>query len=318
VNAPSAFDSVPIGEPTAPLEPAPAGSPRRGLPAMLRALRPKQWLKNLLVFAAPVAAGVIDEPDKLLESVLAFVAFCLLASGTYLLNDARDIEADRLHPTKRHRPIAAGLLPLPLAFTLAAVFIVGALLIGFLVRPALGATLVAYLALTLAYSWKLKHIATADVVAVAAGFVLRAVAGAAATNVPISEWFFIVTSFGALLMISGKREGESRDLGDLAGTIRPTLSAYSPEFLSYLRSVSSSVVLVAYCLWAFNSSDTAGVNDVWFKVSILPFSVCILRYALLVSQGRGAEPEDLILSDGVLVASGVVWALVYGVAIYAR
>jgi decaprenyl-phosphate phosphoribosyltransferase len=287
------------------------------VPNLVRALRPKQWLKNVLVFAAPVAAGVIREGDILNETLAAFGAFCLISSGTYLLNDALDVESDRLHPTKRHRPIASGSVPLGIAYPLAAVLIGGALALGFLTARNLGITLLAYLALTLAYSLRLKQVPILDIIAVAAGFVLRAVAGGAATGVPISEWFFIVASFGALFMVSGKRESEQAELGIDAAGVRATLGVYSGGFLAYMRSVSSGVVLVAYCLWAFSSADVTPDVGVWYQLSILPFAVAILRYALLIDQGKGAEPENLVLSDHVLLGAAAVWAVVYGYAVYA-
>ncbi len=292
--------------------------PRLRMPgALVRALRPKQWLKNVLVFAAPVAAGVIREDDVLLETAGAFAAFCLVSSGTYLVNDAVDVESDRRHPTKRHRPIASGAVPLGLAYPLAVLLIGGGLAIAFITSVDLGITLLAYLALTVAYSLKLKHVPILDIIAVAAGFVLRAVAGGAATGVPISEWFFIVTSFGALFMVSGKRESEAAELGIDAAGVRATLGVYSAGFLAYLRSVSSGVVLVGYCLWAFTSADEIPEVGLWYQLSILPFAVAILRYALLIDQGKGAEPENLILSDRVLLGAAAVWAAVYGYAVYA-
>ncbi len=284
---------------------------------MLRALRPKQWIKNVLVLAAPVAAGVIDDPDVRLETLAAFAAFCLAASGTYVLNDARDIEADRLHPTKRHRPIAAGAVPIPLAYVLGLTLVAASLLVGFEAAPNLGWTILAYLVLTTAYTLSLKHIPVLDVIAVASGFVLRAVAGAAATGVPISEWFFIVTSFGALFMVSGKRSGEASDLGIDAADVRATLGHYSSSYLAYLRTVSSGVVLVAYCLWAFSSAEASPGAELWYQLSTLPFAVGILRYAMLIDQGHGAEPEHLVLSDRMLLATGAAWAIIYGYAVYA-
>ncbi len=284
--------------------------------AVVRAMRPKQWMKNALVFAAPLAAGVIDDRDMLVKTVLAFVAFCLAASGTYLINDALDVESDRLHPTKCKRPIAAGELSVPAAYVLAVVFVVVGVAIAFATSRNLGITILAYLALTTTYSYWLKHQAILDIVAVAGGFVLRAIAGAAATGVPISEWFFIVTSFGALLMVTGKREGERAQLGDDAATLRPTLGLYSPAFLMYLRAVFTGVVLVGYCLWAFTSADTWPEAGQWFQLSIVPFGVAILRYALLIDQGEGAEPEQLVLTDRPLLISGAAWAIIYAYAVY--
>jgi decaprenyl-phosphate phosphoribosyltransferase len=290
-----------------------AATPVRGA---VRAMRPRQWLKNLLVFAAPVAAGVIQEGDVLARTVLAFVAFCLASSATYLVNDLRDVDLDRRHPTKRQRPIASGALPVAAGWALAAILLVVSLLVAFATAPALGATVAGYLALTTTYNLGLKHVAPLDILAVAAGFVLRAVAGGAAADVPISEWFFIVTSAGALFMVAGKRSGEAADLGTGAVSVRPSLEEYTPSFLAFLRAVAAGVLLVAYCLWAFSSADQADTG-VWYEISILPFAAAVLRYALLLEQGRGAEPEELVLADRILLGAGVVWAVVYGYAVYA-
>jgi decaprenyl-phosphate phosphoribosyltransferase len=290
------------------------------LRGIIRSCRPHQWTKNVLVFAAPLAAGVIRDRTVLVDALLAFIAFCLAASGTYLLNDAQDVESDRQHPTKRNRPIAAGTVPVGLAYGLAAALIVGAVVLGFFVDRNLGFTLLAYLVLTTAYSYKLKQLPVYDIVAVAAGFVLRAVAGAAATSVPISEWFFIVTSFGALLMVVGKREGERQLLADDAGSVRSTLAAYTGNYLLYLRAVASGVVLIGYCLWAFESAKKPGVSpdaEIWFQLSIVPFVIAILRYGLLLDRGEGAEPERLILKDRPLMVAGACWAVIYAYGVYA-
>ena len=284
---------------------------------IVRSLRPKQWVKNLLVFAAPVAAGVIDQRTEALHAVGAFVCFCAAASATYLVNDASDIDADRRHPVKRHRPIPAGVVPVPLALVLAAVLLVGGVGGAFVIDWHFGLTVVAYLALTTAYTLWLKHIPILDIVAVAAGFVLRAVGGATATSVPISEWFFIVTSFGALFMVAGKRHGEVSDLAEDAVDVRPALAAYTPAFLAYLRAVFSGGVLIAYCLWAFASAEAKGGSAIWFQLSIVPFAIAILRYALLLEQGKGAEPETLVLSDRTLLLAGAAWAIIYACATYA-
>jgi len=286
------------------------------LPGILRELRPKQWIKNLLVFAAPAAAGVIDERAELLRTIGAFACFCAAASATYLINDISDVESDRRHPTKRERPIAAGIVPVPVAFVLSILLLIGGVGGAFLIRLDFGLTILAYLALTTVYTLWLKHIAVLDIISVAAGFVLRAIGGATATNVPISEWFFIVTSFGALFMVAGKRQGEQSDLGDEAAAIRPVLAQYTPGVLAYLRAVFSGGALIAYCLWAFSSAELQGSNSVLFQLSIVPFAIAILRYALLLEQGKGAEPENLVLSDRALLLAGGAWILLYGIAIY--
>ena len=294
-------------------------SPSRStlLGGIVRELRPKQWIKNVLVFAAPLAAGVFNNRETDLRALGAFGCFCAAASATYLLNDAMDIESDRLHPAKKNRPMAAGLVPVGLAYVLAVVLLVVAIGGSFLLRRDFGFTILAYLALTTVYTLWLKHVPILDIVAVAAGFVLRAIGGATATGLPISEWFFIVTSFGALFMVTGKRAGERSDLGDDAANIRPALAAYTPQYLNYLKAVFSAGTLITYCLWAFASAQESTNGSVLFQLSIVPFAVAILRYALLLEQGKGAEPENLVLSDRTLLLAGALWAIVYSCAVYA-
>ncbi|WCO65418.1 decaprenyl-phosphate phosphoribosyltransferase [Iamia majanohamensis] len=295
-----------------------AAPTRRSLPvALLVACRPKQWVKNLLVFAAPGAAGVLGEADALVATVAAFVAFCLAASATYLLNDSSDAEADRRHATKRFRPIAMGELPVPLALGVAAAMAVAAVVIGLAVRWPLALVVVAYMALTTTYSAVLKHIVLVDVVALASGFVLRAVAGGVAADVPISNWFFIVTSFGSLFMAVGKRHAEVVTMGADAGSTRRVLDGYTPGFLAYLRSVSSGVVLVAYCLWAFERADLLDVSVPWYQMSIVPFTTAVLRYAQLLEAGEGGAPEELVLRDHMLLGATLLWGVLFGLGVLA-
>lgn len=306
----------------------PGGTVRRGgtVAGLVRGVRPGQWTKNLLVFAAPVAGGVITQWPAARDSLLAFAAFCAAAGGTYLLNDARDVEADRQHPTKRNRPVAAGQVPVPIAYLIGAALIVLALVVGFVVTTPLGITVAAYLALTTSYSFGLKHVPVVDLVAVAAGFVLRAVAGAAATSLPLSEWFFIVTSAGALLVITAKREAElaHHHRSDTDPTERPTrrvLASYTPGFLTSVRTIAAGLMLVAYCLWAFEgpslgASEVSEATSVWLQASIVPFAIVVLRYVLLADAGEGERPERLLLSDRVLLVAGAAWAIIYGYGIY--
>lgn len=289
----------------------------RSLPvALVVEARPKQWTKNLLVFAAPCAAGVIDHWTPLLETLGAFVAFCLAASGTYYLNDAADVDADRHHPTKRYRPVAADEIPVRSAQVIGVVAIAAALGLAFAVNWHLAVVVATYVILTTSYSLWLKHIAVVDVVAVAAGFVLRAVAGGTAVDVPISNWFFIVASFGSLFMVVGKRRAEVGELGDDAVNSRPSLGSYSPAFLGELQTVSIAVVLVGYCLWAFEKAGETGAGVPWFQLSILPFAMAILRYALLVDSGEGGAPEDVVLGDRTILVLGVVWLAVFAAGVY--
>jgi decaprenyl-phosphate phosphoribosyltransferase len=301
------------------LDPAATGAPAS--PSLVRGLvrlaRPKQWAKNILVFAAPGAAGVLDDPEFLADTLVAFVCFCLAASGTYFLNDARDADADRRHPTKQARPVASGIVPVRTAYVGGVVLLLASIGLAAVIGWPLVATVGGYVALTTAYSLWLKHIAVVDLATVAAGFVLRAVGGAAATGVPISNWFFIVTCFGSLFMVSGKRGAEAAEVGEGATHTRPVLAAYTPAFSAYLRSVSSGAVLVAYCLWAFEKADATDASVPWYQLSILPFVLAILRYALVLDQGRGSAPEEVVLSDRTLQVIGVLWAVVFGLGVYA-
>ena len=301
--------------------PVPAQAGPTARPTLVRGLvrtaRPKQWIKNVLVFAAPGAAGVLTEAEPLARTVLAFVVFCLAAAGTYFLNDSLDYEADRRHPTKRNRPIAAGIVPLGLARVTAAVLLVAAVAAAIpLGGPELALVVGVYVTLTLSYSFFLKHQPVIDIAAVAAGFVLRTIAGGVAADVPISQWFLIVASFGSLFMVSGKRAAEFAEMGEDRASTRVTLSYYTASFLRYVRSVTSSVAIAAYCLWAFEKAEAAG-SQIWFELSIVPFVLGILRYALLLETGHGGAPEEVVLGDRTLQVLGLVWAAVFAVGVYA-
>jgi decaprenyl-phosphate phosphoribosyltransferase len=279
---------------------------------ILRACRPRQWVKNVLVIAAPGAAGVLTSSTAIRDTAIAFIAFCFAASGTYLLNDARDVAEDRLHPRKRFRPIAAGVVPVGLAVVLGLVLVVAAIAMSFLTDTWLPVVVAGYVAMTTSYSMWFKHVPVVDLVVVASGFVLRALAGAAAVDVPVSSWFFIVASLGSLFMVAGKRESELRNLAAI-GT-RSTLEVYSHSYLSYVRAMSSGAVIVAYCLWAL---EAEGTTRVLFTLSIVPFAMGILRYALLVDAGSGESPEELVLHDRALQVFGALLALLIGLGIYA-
>jgi decaprenyl-phosphate phosphoribosyltransferase len=281
------------------------------LRAIVRTARPKQWIKNVLVFAAPAAAGVLNQADAIAQTLVAFVAFCLAASATYLLNDAADEVADRLHPTKRHRPIAAGHLSPSTARGVAVALIVVACAITAPINDGkLTAVVAAYLAVTLSYTLWLKHEPVIDLVAVAAGFVFRAIAGGVATDVPLSDWFLIVAGAGSLFIVTGKRHAEQVELGSDSHGHRSTLGEYSTAYLGFVRSVAAGVMITAYCLWAFENADQTGDTS-WFRLSIVPFVIGVLRYALVIEQGGGGAPEEVVLSDRVLLVVGALWILTF-------
>ena len=291
---------------------------RSSLPAgLLRTARPRQWVKNVLVFAAPGAAGVLGHPGPFLRTLAAFGIFCVTASGTYFVNDALDHAADRLHPTKRHRPIASGVVPVNLALMVGIGLLVAGILLAFLVKGQLALVVSIYVGIQFAYSFWLKDEAVVDLAAVASGFVLRAIAGGVAAGVVLSNWFLIVASFGSLFMVAGKRHAEHRDLGESREGHRPTLGQYSLAFLRYVRSVASAVAIAGYCVWAFEKAAAAGHGAIWFQLSIAPFVIAVLRYALLLDAGQGGAPEEIVLGDRPLEVMGAAWIFIFALGVYA-
>jgi decaprenyl-phosphate phosphoribosyltransferase len=288
--------------------------PRSILPAWLRAMRPRQWVKNVLVLAAPVAAGQLFSPAVLIPSAWAFVAFCLISASIYLINDIRDVEADRLHPKKQFRPIAAGELSIGVAWVLAVITAAASFTLGFWVSPMLGVVLAVYWLLQIGYSFFLKNRPIIDLAMVAAGFLLRAIAGGVASNLALSQWFLLVASFGSLFMVAGKRYSELKELGNEAQT-RESLKQYTTSYLREVWSISVAIVIMSYSLWAFEQDGNAfGVP--WAAVSIAPFTLAVLRYAFKVDQGDAGEPEDVVLSDRMLQTLAVLWVIPVAFAVF--
>lgn len=284
--------------------------------ALLRAGRPKQWLKNVLVFAAPGAAGVLDNGDSILRVLIAFGALCLAASGTYVWNDILDVEADRRHPTKSRRPIAAGDLSLPAAKVWGSLLLAVGIGVGFVPDWRCGLAVTIYVVLTTSYSTIFKHRAVLDLMAVASGFVLRAIAGAEAANVEMSNWFLLCVSFAALFIVSGKRFAEMREMGTGNNTTRTILSEYTPDYLRTVLSVNLTAAAVTYCLWAFDTKELSGSSWPFYELSIVPMLAALFRYLLALDRGRGSAPEEIFLADRTLQLLGVVWAVVFGLGVY--
>jgi decaprenyl-phosphate phosphoribosyltransferase len=298
--------------------------PRRSpIVALFVAIRPRQWLKNILVFAAPLAAGAITQVPVLLDTAGAFVAFCLVSSATYLVNDARDVELDRAHPVKRNRPIAAGQISVPVALGTALMLAVAGLALAWFIRPELAGVVLAYLVCTTAYSLLLKHEPVIELGLLAMGFLLRAIAGGVASELPISQWFLIVAGFGSLFMAAGKRFSELErstpaETTSTTSTIpttprRRSLDGYTVGFLRFTWAIAAAVTISAYCLWAFEVGQSSS-NFPWSALtawSIVPFVLAILRYAVVIDRGRAEAPEDAILSDRVLLALGAAWLVLF-------
>jgi decaprenyl-phosphate phosphoribosyltransferase len=287
-----------------------------GLGPILTELRPRQWAKNLLVIAAPAAAEVLTEARTWWRLALAFTAFCAASSAIYVMNDVADVEADRLHPTKRYRPIAAGQISIATAKVLA--LVLGVLAFALAVATTewdFVAVLALYVITTLAYSAWLKHVAIIDLVVVASGFLLRAIGGAVVVDVVVSSWFLIVTSFGSLFVVTGKRLAELEELGEDAVQIRPTLDHYSVPFLRFVMGVACTGTALAYCIFSFDKAELAGQGAVWLQLSAIPVVTALLRYALAVEAGEGAAPEDIFLRDRPLQLLGLIWAVLFGVGL---
>jgi len=290
----------------------------------LRLARPRQWVKNLLVFVAPAAAGSLSHADVFGRSAAAFGIFCLAASGTYFVNDAIDAPADRLHPLKRSRPVALGQVTVPAALVIGGTMVAAAIgFAGWLAGGELAAVMGMYAAVNLAYSLGLRNEPIVDLALVSAGFVLRAIAGGVATGVPLSDWFLIVASFGSLLVVTGKRSGEKvllAEHGHDHDGIRQTLGLYTPTFLRTVSILSAAVTVTAYCLWSFERAVAIhpGHHPIWFQLTIIPFVLALLHVLHLLDSGAGAAPEELALHDRRLQVYGVCWALLFAIGVYAR
>ncbi len=287
---------------------------------LLVTARPRQWVKNVLILAAPAAAGVLGDDEILLRVALMVVAFCLLSSGGYLINDAIDAERDRLHPLKRSRPVAAGVVAPELAAGVGA----GLLCAGLAVASAGGARAfaiaAAYAALTVSYTLWLKREPIIEMALLAGAFVLRAAAGAAAAQVHLTPWFVVVVSFGALFVVAGKRHADMLALGPEGGGTRETLALYPLGFVRFVWMMSATITVAAYCLWAVAQATPRQADRAWIELSIVPFVLGLLRYAMLIEGGEGGAPEDVFAHDRVLQLFGLAWAgiFLYGVYVVGR
>lgn len=284
--------------------------------AILKEARPNQWTKNVLVFAAPGALGVLNQWESLWKTLVMFFAFCLVASGTYYWNDIQDVEQDRLHPKKKFRPIASGAIPLNLARVIGTLLLIGGPLLAAAVRLQAGGVIALYAILTIAYSTRLKHVALLDLAIVASGFVLRAMAGAAGTQTPMSNWFVLCTTFGSFFIVTGKRFAELVEMGENAGSTRASLKSYTVSYLRQVLVVSCTATVVTYCMWAFENSTNSGESFPFHSLSIIPMVLALLRYLMVLENGGGGAPEEVFIRDRSLQFYGFVWILVYGLAVY--
>ena len=297
--------------------------PNRGaatsrLPPLVAAMRPKQWIKNLIVFAGFVFT--LNEQwrpftpemwNALSRSALAFALFSLLSSSVYLLNDVLDVEKDRLHPTKRNRPIASGALS-PATAVIAGVLLMPTCLVaGYLLSPKFAIVGGGYLAMQFAYIFALKQVVLVDIFVIAIGFVMRAVSGAVVIGAEISPWLYTVTLLGALFLGICKRRNELLLLDTNAGQHRKILQMYTPSLLDSLTSIAASSTIMAYSLYTFTSPKLPRNNLMMLTIPYVIFG--IFRYVFLAhNKNAGGSPEEVFLRDRPLIGTIVLWVVTTG------
>ncbi len=278
-------------------------------------------MKNVLILVAPGAAGVLSHDNVIGHVIVAFVSFCAVSSAMYLFNDVRDIAADQLHPTKQHRAIASGQVTPRVATTMMLALLALGFALPFSIDGPGGLLLILgiYVVITFLYTLWVKEIAVIELVSVASGFFLRSYAGAVACHIYVSSWFLVVVSFGAFFLVVGKRSSELAHVG--AGATRKVLAQYTPEFLHSALTLSASVAVTGYCLWAFDTSSTGlsfiRHHVVPIRLTVVPVVLAILFVMRTSESSDGQSPEDLLLKDRTVQALLVVWAALLALGIYA-
>jgi decaprenyl-phosphate phosphoribosyltransferase len=298
--------------PTAKLARYPA--PLRYVAAVVQTSRPRQWPKNLLVFAAPLAGATLGRADGLAYAFVAAAAFVLASSAVYFVNDVVDAERDRNHPYKRYRAIASGQLPKAHALVIAAFCVAAAEAAGFLIgEPKLTLVICAYLVFSFLYTLVLKHVPIVEMMFVASGFLLRALGGAAATHVPPSGWFLLVCSLGAFMVAIAKRFTELRVLGADAVKHRPVMRWYSPQLLRLSERVVAVVMIAAYVMWAY-TEHSAWMRG-WHLASAIPLAAALIRFDWLTAKASSKAVEDLISRDAGMLICELAWLVMFAVGL---
>ncbi|MBX3113252.1 MAG: decaprenyl-phosphate phosphoribosyltransferase [Fimbriimonadaceae bacterium] len=276
---------------------------------LLKVMRPKQWAKNLLVFAAIIFAARITDFNAISDTLLAFFAMCLASSGTYIANDIFDAPRDRAHPKKKSRPIAAGLIPVPLAIVYSGVLLISGITLAYMAGRGCAYIVLIYLALQIVYNAKLKHVAIADVFIIAAGFILRAAIGAKAIEAPMSGWMFIVTGVLALTLGFAKRRNEFISQGEDRTQSRESLADYSKSTLDALVLMFASMSCMSYCIYAMESSTAKAHPAIVFTSPMVLYGVA--RYVQIVfKRDEGGEPADLLFKDPHILSSVILFIAV--------
>src|SRR5579883_1024190 len=282
---------------------------------LLRACRPKQWSKNVLLFFGLIFALKLTDPILVGRAIAGFLVFCAASSGVYIINDLVDLEQDRLHPRKRLRPLAAGIITPGQAIGLASILLAGALAAGLALGIGFAALTVLYVVLTILYSLRLKHVVLIDVFILAAGFVLRAAAGAVVVGVPISPWLYVCTVLASLFLGLGKRRQEIVLLSNGAGNHRRILEEYSIPLLDQLIMIVTSSTIMAYSLYTFSAENLPSNHTMMLTIPFVLYGV--FRYLYLMHQrNAGGSPDEVILSDRPLLMTALLWLLTAGAVLY--
>lgn len=284
---------------------------KRSALAWLKLCRPWQWTKNLLVFAAPVSHFGVNIGPVWFRTATLFASFCLISSGVYCLNDASDVERDKQHPRKKNRPLPQGLITPFQARSAAVALIATGTGMAALVSTKCCAVVFAYTIINVAYSSRLKNVEVLELSIVAGGFVLRALAGGYAADVNFTSWFLLVTMFGSLLIVIGKRVAEVGLMGEDKHSIRESLAKYPKGFLDQILTASAAATLVSYCLFVFNDENAGNSSNSLYGLSAVPFVLTIFRYLLLVARGDGGEPEMMVFRDRTLFFFVLAWGVVF-------
>jgi len=288
---------------------------RIALPPLIRAMRPLQWSKNSLVFAALLFDKRVFQWDALWHTLAAAMVFSAVSSAIYLVNDVRDVEQDRLHPKKRFRPIASGEVSPGQAMRVAVALLTVGLITAVAVRLEFAIVIVAYIALMLAYSYGLKRMVILDVFAIAAGFVLRAVGGAVAIDVPASPWLYVCTALGALFIGFGKRRNEIVTLEAAAGQHRANLEDYNLPMLDQIIAIVSAAMLIAYSLYTFDAANVPSSHAMMLTIPYVAYG--LFRYLYLIyRRGEGGSPEVLLIKDPGLISCIVGWVATSLIILY--
>lgn len=284
--------------------------------ALIKTMRPKQWIKNVVVFAPLVFDEKLFQPALLARTSLAFALFCLISSTVYIINDLADIEKDRQHPKKRERPLASGTLSPGVAMAAAGLFILISLPVAFWLDRGFSLILLSYLLLNVAYSFYLKHLVIIDVMVIAAGFVLRVAGGVAVVGVErFSPWLYLVVTLGALFLGFGKRRHELLLLADGADAHRAILAEYTLPFLDQLIALVTSTMVIAYSLYTFSAPNLPDNHAMMLTIPAVLYG--LFRYLYLIHvKKEGGAPDELLLSDKPLLATGIVWVLAVIVVLY--